>query len=73
MGTDVYQSRFGLGDLVFIPIGFPKRCDSCYHRFYSWKSGKKRDPNSTGKSRNRGSGEIRLPSSERDTDSGNLN
>lgn len=72
MGTDVYESRFVLSDLLFVLFGFPKRCNSCYHRFQSWKWGKKRSHGSGGRDRTKsGSGEIILPPGEPDGESGN--
>lgn len=70
MGTDVYESRYNLADLIFLLFGFPKRCDSCYHRFFSWGRGKKRTPGTSGRSRTKGSGEIILDPSEKENGPG---
>ncbi len=41
-GWEIYQSKFRWTDIFVIPLGFPRRCDTCNERFYSWRHTPKR-------------------------------
>lgn len=56
-GKQVFESRFVIWDILFIPIGFPKRCNHCNTRFRSWISAEKRSSRRD-KPKEGGSGDV---------------